>query len=448
MRNSTIGIVLLAACGNVSNPVADAPPQDAAIDSLRGTVHVKVLDPVGNGSPAAATVVFFDPDGTPVTQANTDTSGNAQADVLPGGSVTAVAAVAGRHELTTVFGVNPGDSIVLGHKAPALLGTFAVTYPLALPPAVARPLIGFTGFHLAGPCGEAMEVIPGGQAFATCTLQIFDSCKQDTMELVVASTRADIEVNHSLDQKAVAFTQNGSVTLPDGQYTAPLSFTANYTSIDPNVTMQMVRATPDALGIGDLHKPTTAPAITVTFPGPIASTAAIETTVATALSPSSSQRVHQMMAGNLTSYALALQPALLPWLGEARFDATARKLVVPVTTDGTSTDKPDVFQVVTSYTRGADAFTWTFYAAEPGDITLPVLPGDLVDSTPNATDTVTAVATSIEADTIAGYDDLRHDLASATTLFRDSRNNANTVRVSSSQAIPKLANPQACTVHN
>src|SRR4029077_8100117 len=98
-----------------------------------GTVRVTVLDPSGTGAPAVgANVVFLDPDGMLVKRVATDTSGKANADVLPGASVTSIALInTTQYQLQTVLGVKPGDDLVLGSKTAdsSTAGTFTVTYP-------------------------------------------------------------------------------------------------------------------------------------------------------------------------------------------------------------------------------------------------------------------------------------------------------------------------------
>src|SRR4051812_20585045 len=107
-------VVASVGCGSVKpGQLPDAPPSIDA--TTRGTVHVTVLDPSGTGAAAVgANVVFLDPDGTLVKKASTDSAGKADADVLPGASVTAIIAVNTAFALQTVLAVKPGDDLVIG----------------------------------------------------------------------------------------------------------------------------------------------------------------------------------------------------------------------------------------------------------------------------------------------------------------------------------------------
>ncbi|MDB4953906.1 MAG: hypothetical protein JWO36_1475, partial [Myxococcales bacterium] len=143
---------------------------DAAIDApnVKGTVHVQVTNAATalcstGGGTANLFVLFKDTDGT-VTQVTTDASGNAQGDVFPGASVTAmchrslgVCAPAGSncsYTMVTVLDVEPGDHLVLnadafltGHQ-PAnttAAGNFTVSYPAY---ATAK------GYDVYHPCGK------------------------------------------------------------------------------------------------------------------------------------------------------------------------------------------------------------------------------------------------------------------------------------------------------
>ena len=104
---------LLVACGDSHPGGADAGG-DALVDAdpdVRGPVSVRIVDK--NDAPLAGFyVVFIDRDGT-VTEATTDTTGMAQADVLAGASVTAVRARGASYALATVLALVPGDAVTL-----------------------------------------------------------------------------------------------------------------------------------------------------------------------------------------------------------------------------------------------------------------------------------------------------------------------------------------------
>ena len=146
MRSPTAVLTLLtlslsaAACGKVQE-FADASTQDTqmfdtggtVIDANpRGTVTVTTYDPVSGGAVTTGTaVLFIDPDGTPVARVATDTSGKAQADVLPGASVTAVWTVGtGSYQVETIRDIKPGDDLVMAlSRDTTNPGTFTVTFP-------------------------------------------------------------------------------------------------------------------------------------------------------------------------------------------------------------------------------------------------------------------------------------------------------------------------------
>src|SRR3954471_14790518 len=96
-------VVLCMGCGSVkSGQLPDAAPSIDA--TTRGTVHVMVLDPSGTGAAAVgANVVFIDPDGTLVKRVATDSAGKADADVLPGASVTSIALINMTYQIQTIL---------------------------------------------------------------------------------------------------------------------------------------------------------------------------------------------------------------------------------------------------------------------------------------------------------------------------------------------------------
>src|SRR5262249_50234347 len=162
--------------------------------------------------------VFVDPDGTLVKRAATDTSGKAQADVLPGGTVTSIVLVNMQYMLMTVLGIKPGDDLVLGYRAAAgsVAGTFTVTY---------APFTGATHYIIASPCNATASPAPAtGGPPPPAQLTIFNSCKLDPMEIVVIPQGANGSLT-SISKTGVAFTAGGSTTIT-GNYQGLRSFTA------------------------------------------------------------------------------------------------------------------------------------------------------------------------------------------------------------------------------
>src|SRR5262249_7713651 len=156
-----------------SGQLPDGPPPIDA--TTRGTVHVTVLDPAGTGAAAVgATVVFVDPDGTQVKKA-TDSAGKADADVLPGASVTSIALVNTSTTLQTVLGVKPGDDLVIGIRSldGSAAGDFSISYPAAT---------GATSYDIVNPCGTVSFPAPAaGGPPPTSKITINNSCKLSTM---------------------------------------------------------------------------------------------------------------------------------------------------------------------------------------------------------------------------------------------------------------------------
>lgn len=421
-----LSVFLCVGCGSVSNgQLADAPAPDTV---TRGTVHVTVLDPGGTGAPAVgANVVFVDPDGTLVKRVATDSAGKADADVLPGASVTSIALINTTYQIQTILVVQPGDNLVLGTKSGdfTTTGMFTVSYPAAA---------GAVGYQIANPCGVTFVSSPAGAPPATtATFTINNSCKQDMMEIVVTPTDASGLPTSSISKTGVPFVAGGSTTIT-GSYQSLRNFTGSYTNINPIVSsLQMSRAVPDAFGIStsqSVADPTASSAVTVS--GVSAGTAVVLTTFLTATRLLQVNR--QNLAGGASTYGLDVGSKLLPWINMATYDAAARKLVVPLDTTGTSNDKPDLFRISATYRRTdvnnvTTSFVWTLFGPEARDLTLPVLPPEVGNVAPVASDTVATTAFMFEADGVT-YDNLRSDPNAAFLLYGSSRPPATTVRLS------------------
>jgi hypothetical protein len=426
-------LLLCVGCGSV-NPTGhlpDAPPGggDAGVDAVtRGTVRVTVLDPSSSGAPAVgANVVFLDPDGTLVKRVATDTAGKAEADVLPGASVTSIIFVNTQYRLLTVLGAKPGDDLVLGTKNAdsSTAGTFTVSYPV---------LAGATSYGISSPCGTAFFSPPAtGGPPAPAQLTLFNSCKLDTMEIVVVPQGANGALN-SIAKPGVAFMAGGSTTVT-GNYQGLRTLTASYTNINPIITgLNMSRGIPDGFGFVDTQSMASPGAtLALSSTGPQASTGQLLTVVGTATG--SSQRVRQSISGTAATYGLDLGATLLPWIGSPTYDAASGKLVVPTDTTGTSAAKPDLFRIVASYVRTdgnmTTGFSWTLFGPDATDIVLPTLPAELGNLAPTAADTVTVTSAQMfDADSVTSYDQIRSDVNNAFTLHTGSRSPASTVRFS------------------
>ena len=430
-RSLVLSVVLSVGCGSVkTGHLPDAPPGDPGVDAaVRGTVHVTVLDPAGTGAPAVgANVVFIDPDGTLVKKAATDSAGKADADVLPGASVTSIALDGLQYQLETVLAVVPGDDVILGIKSPdsSSAGDFTVTYP---------PAAGATSYNIVHPCGQiSFPTPPTGGPPVPAKLTIANSCRMNTMELVVIPFNNAGPIT-SIAKDGIAFMPGGSTTI-SGMYQGLRSFTGSYTNIDPIITeLSPSRAIPDEFGFSN-GETFSAPKSTVVMQltGPQATGGRMITRADTAAGQS--QTVRQTIAGTGGTYGLDVGATLLPWLDTPTYDPASRKLVVTTNTTGTSAATPDMYQMVAVYQRlnnkgVATNFAWTISGPGPGDVVLPVLPAELAELAPTTDDSVTVTsATMFEADSVASYDAIRNDVNSALALYTGERPPGTTVRIS------------------
>lgn len=421
-------------CGSVkSDHLPDAP--GAGDDApTRGTVQVTVLDPSGAGAPAVgANVVFIDPDGTLVKRVATDTNGAAEAEVLPGASVTSIVLNNMSYQLQTVLAVKPGDNVVLGFKNSdsTLAGNFTISYPA---------YGAATSYVIVSPCGTSFVSAPAaGGPPPAATMPIYNYCRQNAMELIVVAQDANGPLA-SIEKTNVAFSSGGSTTI-SGSYQSLRTLTSSYTNINPNITtLTMNRSIPDAFGFNSgesVSMPGTTAVVMVS--GPPGTGGQILTTVGNATR--SGQSIRQTLSGMAATYGLDLGATLLPWINTPTFDGAAGKLVVPLDATGTSNAKPDLFRVTAVYRRTdvnglTTNFSWTLFGPEAGDLVLPALPADLAGIRPTASDTVTATSASmLEADSVTGYDAIRNDLNAAFSLYSGSRPPAGTVRFSRSPLI-------------
>ncbi|HEX3763016.1 MAG TPA: hypothetical protein VHW23_30175 [Kofleriaceae bacterium] len=431
-----LGLVFCLGCrsgnGNTGQ-VPDAPPApDAGIDAAtRGTVTITVLDLItSTGAPAVGTdVVFLDPDGTLVKRATTDSDGKAQADVLPGGSVTGIGLAHRRTNFTTVLGIKPGDDLVLGTKPAddSVAGTFSVTYPA---------FSGAASYDVVSPCDTTSVLAPAtGAAPDPAQITIRNSCKLDPMELiVVAWGPAPTGPVASISKAGIAFIPGGSTTI-DGDYQAFLPFTASYTDVDPIISnLEIARTVPAPPGWVDAvawsSHGTTA---TLTATMPRSSGGQITTNVARATG--STQAVVETLPGTVATYGFDVGATLLPWLGQPTLDGTSRKLVIPTDTTGTTTAKPDLFRILALYSRDdvnhiSTVFNWVVFGPDASDIVIPTFPADLASLPPTAADGVVfPSAVMIESDS-ATYDQMRNDLGTAYDAFINERPSAAKVRIS------------------
>jgi hypothetical protein len=434
-----LGLVLCAACGSVEKQGAlpdGGATDDAGIDApARGTVHVTVLDPAGTGAPVAgASVVFIDPDGTLVKKATTDTGGKADANVLPGANVTSIVLNGTSYQLLTVLAIQPGDDLTMGDTDAntTSIGNFTVNYPA---------FTGATQYEVATPCGVTTTQSPAGVPVPTSiTFPIDNSCKLTTMELVVIALGANGPLA-STSKKAVTFTASGATTITDG-FQSLVNVTSTYSNIDPTITgLSVNRNVPDGYGAS----------VSTSAQQPIAATTALSVTgatastarmVARATSQKATGQIIQNIAGTATTYNVNMATTLLPWLVPPTFDVASEKLSIATDATGTTSDKPDLFEVTMSYNRidpltgTGPSFSWQLFGPEAADIVLPAIPADVGPVMPLATDTLgTPRDLMFEADTVVGYGAIRANVFANLALYGGERPPATTVRASSAPAL-------------
>jgi hypothetical protein len=166
---------LLAACGN--NPAGDSDgggddgggDGDAGVDvmidadpTVRGTVTVKIVDKNGVAL-SGMYVVFIDTDAT-VTERMTDAAGNAQADVYPNASVTAIRNRGMSYAIVTVQALNPGDSITLVSAASNVTSSEDPFSQRVVPMPGADIAASPNGASKAGTAGTFTTIAPHGLA--------------------------------------------------------------------------------------------------------------------------------------------------------------------------------------------------------------------------------------------------------------------------------------------
>jgi hypothetical protein len=443
MNRSLRLMILLSAigCGSKSNQPPDAHPTvdsptaidapsaiDAppAIDATTvGTGKVTVVDAQGAGTPAAfIPVVFIDPDGSLVANVMTDISGKAQADVLPGASVSAVWLTSpGQYRIQTVLAVKPGDDLVLGSVLPdsTAAGTFTVTF---------GPVAGASFYYVYGPCGN---VLTSG---TSAMLNMTNDCKQSPMEIQVHATDPTGAGIGYIDHLGIPFMPGGNVSL--GSPSMPYqTLNAQYSNVPSAVmSVNLVRAAPD--GFGYMSNGSGVPMggmLSLNTQGPWTSTAQAQSIFTNA--SGSRQEVKEVIAGNATTYSLDAGGKLLAWVSMPTLDPTTGIISVPVDATGTSGDAPDLFVLHQLFGRAGTDIDWTIFGPSPSDVTLPHLPASVGAVNPMAGDFASPGQVTIaDADDIAGYDAIRNNVYAATNAFYASRGTATLVRISASPAFP------------
>ena len=407
-------VVPLAACGEVpTNHLADAPPGGSdggggSDGASPGRVTVTALDSQGSAAPlVGAQVVFTDGKGS--QRAVTDATGTASASVDDGATLTVIGSTNGNNAspfLQTVYGVKNGDHITLGTGRDfSDAGAFTVKF---------TPQQGVTNYEVFGPCSATSVSNSTGGNSLSASLSFQTQCKQDPMELVIVGFEAGTGVaTISQDKTGVSFVNGGSTTLT-GAFKPFITLAASFTNGSDDSTVFLARLAPDNAGFessvnATIVQGTAKPTVT----GPVVSTALLQSDITR--TGFGGQSVFQRIAGDATTYGLDIAGNVLPWLGAVTFDPAAQTIKVPVTTEGSKGDAPDLFACEVGYARMAGTtggpttqFTWLIVTDKPGDVVLPTLPADLAGLSALASDTVgQADCVAVESDQIAGYDAAR-----------------------------------------
>lgn len=411
--------------GNVTDSSNETDGGVDAPSNVRGTVRVTVLDRSGNGAPAVGVpVVFIDPDGTLVKTASADSNGKADADVLPGGSVTTVVALTSSYQIRTTLGIKPGDDLVLGSRSADTTAAGNVT--VSWPQAPGSPAF----YYIYGPCGFATLV--NGSTLAA-TMPITNGCKPDTTEILVwARDSAGGTVSFN-DKANVPLVIGGTVTMANA-WTGSLSFTASYTNLTSIGSITAERRFTDGAGFAssDIQNTIGLSSKTFNFLVPSGATARMVSTLG--LSSGATQTVRQKLPGNASTYGLDVGGTLLAWLDGVTFDAATQTFHILKTTAGTANAVPDLLQVSSSWQRGQTFYDWAVFGPDADTFQLPVLPASVGTAlNPTASDSMSLAATSYEADTVAGYDAARANVGGALSdTLSGPRSAATLIRISSS----------------
>ena len=398
-------LVLVAACGKVSHRAADASPgaPDSGPDaSLRGTVTVIALSPSGDGSPAAVVpVVFTDPDGTMVAEVTTDAQGVAQADVLPGATVTAVFASSGGGGtgalLGTVMAVNPGNHIQIGFKSNTpitSLGSMTINFPA---------LAGATNYLVYNGCTSASTT---GSSVSIS----FDSrCQRDTYDIMVVAEDGSSNPLKVATLNSAAFADGGTLTVPNNYQGGLGQMQFNFTNIPADITN--ISANRANLSQG---RTLFGQAATITInqgagTGSVTRLAGGDKALVTvAFQSTMLHELFERVAGNAASYNVNVSTDILPVLQQPTYNKNKSQIDWTAAATGSSAD---ALIGIVNYQRtmpAAASFQW--FIVGPGNlsaVSVPTLPDDLADNMPTTGDSLGMGVFLVETANIGTYDDDR-----------------------------------------
>jgi hypothetical protein len=372
---SSLAIALVAGCTGTSS-IGSSP--DAKVDAivydadLHGTVTVTALSLLGDGTPeAGATVLITDGDGT--RTATTDDTGATTATVLPGATLTVARRTSGGSQIATVVGVDPGDAIVFGKRPPAdapVRGemTFAFT-----------EASGATQHTVYNGCDDADGRSTGvpvrfGPGCGSGPHDILLVARNDTGTVMAWDSLLD-----------VAFAAGTTRTIPAPLQT-PATFTATYSDLP--VEAQFLATTRTCYHEGRAYAEIGAPSVasgtgrtsTLRHP-PFGDRMGVTTLVGLQADTAGPIQTLIERVPAAATFAMAVRPALLPWVQDVAYDIAARRLSWTLTGDNSA--DAVVIRVVHDTTEPAGHHEWWLIA--PPDATaveLPQLPTELADLAP------------------------------------------------------------------
>lgn len=346
--------------------------QIASPDGPAGPVSITALTLTGNGQPqAGARALFYDRDGALVADQTTPADGTASADLPPGGTAVVVWTQSSGVHIDAILGVEPGDDLVMGHRAspPGLpIGTVTANLPAT---------DGAQDYAVSGGCADSGFRVPDGGQVSLKVTFYGGSCDPDTYDYLAVATGADhrpLAYAELLDQPLV-----DGQTLPAFSDWHPVgSFTARFTSVPAGAIPLSVTAVPtmDGIlfgsGVGADIVPDGKSQVSFALPR-FGDGLYLATEVATT-STAFSQTVYTRAPGGLND-SIELGPLLLPWVTAPSVPGSR---CIALSQQGSGTADGEVVLMHPAAARDHDQVAWEILAP-PGTtrIVLPHLPDDL-----------------------------------------------------------------------
>jgi hypothetical protein len=387
----------------VDGATGDGAIPDAPDANLRGTVRVTVTDLSGVAPASGASVVFMDPGDSLVATVATDLFGHAQADLLPGGSVTAVFMKSpNEYDVYSALDVQPGDDLAIVPRLDdSPMGTFTVNYPVDS---------GATSYNVYGPCGM------GSSNGTSATLTMYRFCTTNPMTISVDAFGSNGLQDH-LEKAGVVFTDGGSITLSPN-WTAFLTLNETLSNIPSTVgSVRSIRYAPNraAHGVVMGQAPPSNSNVAFNTLVPISAGSAMRVDLFQTGSTASQTVWQQTASGAASTFGLDVGANMLPWVGKPVVDSSTRTITTGTTGGAVA---PDVGILYVIFTRAGTTVAWTVAAPSLSTVTLPDIPASLGPVSLESSDVVSAAAAYlVDVDSYAGYEEAR---ASAFTLFQES----------------------------